>query len=67
MAGKLNSLSVERAHRSGAQVLLGDGVGALEFLVATRYLGGYRPAQSANISNLAGRGSGTLSAVSHGI
>ena len=27
MAGKLNSLSVERAHRSGARVLLGDGDG----------------------------------------
>ena len=27
MAGKLNSLSVERAHRSGVRVLLGDGDG----------------------------------------
>ena len=27
MAGKLNSWSVERAHRSGARVLLGDGDG----------------------------------------
>ena len=27
MAGKLNSWSVERAHHSGARVLLGDGDG----------------------------------------